>query len=298
MLNFLQTDVDISHLSNFKTKAKTKYFFEVKELSDIGQLSDIYEFAKTQWLWVLIVGWGTNMLFAFDIFDGIIIKNSLEGYLYDKRKKELIVYSNHSIWQVAEDLELKYKKPIWHRFIGLPGSVWGAIYGNAGCFWLETESNLVQVSVYNITKRIFERFSKFDCEFHYRESFFKKNNDYFIIKWYFDLSKIHEKYSSDVDNIKFRNEIQPKWNSCGSFFTNPSKENSAGKLIEEVWLKGFVHGNAYFSEKHANFLMTKEDGWDYRELLYLIELAQKKVFEHKGISLIPEVRIIKNKDIL
>jgi UDP-N-acetylmuramate dehydrogenase len=62
-----------------------------------------------------------------------------------------------------------------------------------------------------------------------------------------------------VDNIKFRKEIQPSGNSCGSFFKNHSKEYSAGKLIEEVGLKGFRYNNAYFSEKHANFLMTKLD---------------------------------------
>lgn len=297
MLNFLQKDGDISHLSNFKTKAKTKYFFEIKNLEDVEKIGLIYDFAKTQKLQVLVVGWGTNMLFAFDVYNGIIIKNSLDGYLYDKKTKELIVYSNHSIRQVAQELEKKYNQKIWHRFIGLPGSVWGAIYGNAGCFGLETESNLTKVDVYNIKTKSFERFHKADCEFEYRESFFKKNKDYFIIKWYFDLSKLYEKYSSDVDNIKFREEIQPKWNSCGSFFKNPSKEFSAGKLIEQVGLKWFVHGNAYFSEKHANFLMTKEDGWDYRDLVYLINLAQVRVKQETGIDITPEVQIIKNKDV-
>ncbi len=297
MLNFLQTDIDISHLSNFKTKAKTKYFFEIKNLDDVEKLSEIYDFAKSQKLQVLVVGWGTNMLFAFDVYNGIIIKNSLDWYLYDKSKKELIVYSNHSIRQVAQDLEEKYNQSLWLRFIGLPGSVWGAIYGNAGCFWLETESNLVKVDVYNIKTKNFERFHKKDCEFEYRESFFKKNKNYFIIKWYFDLSKLHEKYSSDVDNIKFREEIQPKWNSCGSFFKNPSKEFSAGKLIEEVWLKWYHHKNAFFSEKHANFLMAEQENWDYRDQLYLIEMAQVKVKQQFWIDLIPEVQIIRNKDV-
>jgi hypothetical protein len=56
MLNFLQTDIDISHLSNFKTKAKTKYFFEIKNLDDVEKLSEIYDFAKSQKLQVLVVG--------------------------------------------------------------------------------------------------------------------------------------------------------------------------------------------------------------------------------------------------
>ena len=64
-------------------------------------------------------------------------------------------------------------------------------------------------------------FSKNDMNFTYRDSFFKQNESYFIINATFDLSKKIEKYSSDVDNIKFREEVQPAWNSCWSFFKNP-----------------------------------------------------------------------------
>ncbi|MDP2396610.1 MAG: hypothetical protein Q8S84_07980 [bacterium] len=63
--------------------------------------------------------------------------------------------------------------------------------------------------------------------FEYRSSKIKNTNNYFIISALFDLSTLKEKYSSDVDNIYFREHKQPKGNSCGSFFKNPSKENSA-----------------------------------------------------------------------
>jgi len=64
-------------------------------------------------------------------------------------------------------------------------------------------------------------------DFDYRNSIIKKTNKYFIIKVIFDLTKIVQKYSSNIDNIDFRENKQPKGNSCGSFFKNPSKENSA-----------------------------------------------------------------------
>ena len=70
--------------------------------------------------------------------------------------------------------------------------------------------------------------------FSYRNSRLKKEKKYCILRARFDLSEKKEKYSSDVDNIKFREEIQPKGNSCGSFFKNPSKQQSAGYLIEQV----------------------------------------------------------------
>lgn len=98
---------------------------------------------------------------------------------------------------------------------------------------------------------------------------------YFIISARFDLWKFEEKYSSDVDNIDFRENKQPKWNSCGSFFKNP-KWDSAWRLIEAVWLKWYKTWWAYFSQLHANFLMSD---WNatYDDLIKLMKLAQEKV---------------------
>lgn len=295
MQKLLQQNIDITELSNFKTKAKSKYYFEINDIEDVFHLKDIVDFSKEKNLKLLFVWWGTNLLFAFDVFEWIVIKNNLKWFAYDKSKQVLEVYTSESIREMAEKLETDFGQNLWHRFIWLPGSIWGAVFGNAGCFWLETESNFMQAEVYNLETGAIETLSKEQSDFWYRNSIFKQTEKYFIIKAKFDLSQLQEKYSSDVDNIKFRKEIQPSGNSCGSFFKNHSKEYSAGKLIEEVGLKGFIHDNAYFSEKHANFLMTKLDNWDYKDLLFLIELAKKKVFEKFGIELLEEVRIIRNE---
>jgi UDP-N-acetylmuramate dehydrogenase len=93
--------------------------------------------------------------------------------------------------------------------------------------------------------------------------------------------------------LYFREHKQPKGNTCGSFFKNPSRENSAWKLIEEVWLKWNKIWWAFFSDKHANFLMN--DGTaTYTDLLDLIKLAQEKVKGTYNVDLVPEVRIIFN----
>jgi UDP-N-acetylmuramate dehydrogenase len=68
------------------------------------------------------------------------------------KTKALNTQSNESIWEIAEALEQKYDNPLWHRFIGLPGSIGGAIYGNAGCFGLETESNFIHADIYDMLK--------------------------------------------------------------------------------------------------------------------------------------------------
>ncbi|MGE4443755.1 MAG: UDP-N-acetylmuramate dehydrogenase [Candidatus Altimarinota bacterium] len=294
MENTLIKDKDITHLSNFKTTAKTKYYYEINNIDDVFKLKDIIQFSQEQKLKLLFIGGGTNLLFAFDVFEGIVIKNNLKGFFYNPIKKILEVYSSESISEIAKKLENDYGQNLWHRFIGLPGSLGGAVFGNAGCFGLETESNFLEAEVYNLETGNIEKMNKNTSAFGYRSSIFKQTEKYFIIKVRFDLSTLQEKYSTDVDNIKFREEVQPKGNSCGSFFKNHSKEYSAGRLIEESGLKGYSYNTAFFSEKHANFLMTNTDNGNYLDLLYLIDLAKNKVQEKFSIELQPEVRIIKN----
>ena len=233
------------------------------------------------------------MLFAFDKYNGIIIKNNLSWWTYNNDTKILESYSNDIISDIAEIIEKDYGQKIWHRFIGLPGSVWWAVFWNAGCFWLETENNFIEATVIDLESGQVSIMSKNEMLFSYRNSVLKlKEGKYFLVSAKFDLSKKVEKYSSDVDNIYFREHKQPKWNTCGSFFKNPSREQTAWYLIEQVWLKGYKVGWASFSALHANFLMN--DWWTYKDLLQLINLAQEKVKEKFEIDLINEVRIITN----
>ncbi len=293
-IDYLQTNVDISELSNFKTKAFAKLYFEVKSRQDVDKLSEIVEYAKKKWLNILFIWWWTNLLFAFDMFDWIVIKNCLQWWTYDKKTKILEAYTSEKIWDIAKSLENDYGQDIWHRFIWLPWTIGWAVVGNAGCFWLETEWNFEKAEVLDLSNYSITNLQKKSADFSYRSSIFKKTDYYFIISVTFDLNEKVEKYSSDVDNIDFRENKQPKWNSGGSFFKNPSKELSAWKAIEEVWLKGYNHNWVLFSSLHANFLINTKHNWDWRDLIYLIDLAKTKVKNKFGIDLEPEVRIITN----
>ena len=286
----IKENVDITELSNFHTKAKAKYFYEFTW--NIEELKQILEFAKQNNLKKLIVWWWTNLLFAFDIFDWLVIKINLLWYSYDKEKKILKTASWEKISDLAEKWEKDYKNDLWHRFIGLPGTVGGAVSWNAGCFGLETENNFQQAEVFDLTDFQVKTLDKHDMNFAYRTSILKQTWNYILLNAYFDLSKKVEKYHSDVDNIEFRENKQPKWYTCGSFFKNPDRENSAWKLIELVWLKWYKSWWAFFSEKHANFLMS--DGTaTYDDLLKLKDLAKKEIKEEYWYDLEEEIRIIK-----
>lgn len=294
MLDFLEKDKNITQYSNFKTPATAKYFYEITDISELEELKEIFKLIQQKNINYLVISWGTNMLFAFDEFDGIVIKNSLKWWTYNQENKILEAYSAESIWDIAQVLETDDNQDLWHRFIGLPGSIWGAVFWNAGCFWLETQNNFLEAYVLDISTWETLFLSQDDMEFEYRSSILKTSQKYFLLKAKFDLSEKKEKYSSDVDNIYFREHKQPKGNTCGSFFKNPSKEFSAGRLIEEVGLKWYKIWGAYFSDLHANFLMHDGNG-KYQDLLELIQLAQDTVYKKFNIHLENEVRIITNK---
>lgn len=293
-MKILKTNVDITELSNFKLTATASYYYEINTRQDIDNISNIYRFAKNNNLKILFIWWWTNLLFAFDNFEWIIIKNNLLWFKYDKINKILESYSNELISNLAEKLEKDFNQDLWHRFIGLPWTIWWAIFWNAWCFWLETGNNFLSAEVLNLENGQIDILKKNNMNFWYRTSIIKENeNKYFLISAKFDLSKKNEKYSSTVDNIYFRQNRQPKGKTCWSFFKNPSKQYSAWYLIEEVWLKWFKIWGAYFSDLHSNFLMND---WTatYKDLLKLIKLAQEKVKDKFNIDLVNEVRIIKN----
>ncbi len=310
-MKVLQKNIDITTLSNFKTPAVARWYFEVKNDNDVDKVSSIAQFAEEEKLKVLFVGWWTNMLFAFDYFNGIVIKNCLEWWNYDKETKLLNTSSNDVISDIAESLEKDCGQGLWHRFIWLPWSVWWAVFGNAGCFWLETENNFKSAKVLDLPTWEILDLDKQQMIFSYRTSLLKQYGwQYFLISAEFDLSTKVEKYHSDTDNLYFREHKQPKWNTCGSFFKNPvvslewfkrdypeyysddMKIVSAWFLLEKSWLKWHRIWWAFFSPLHANFLMS--DWAKSRDLLDLIHYAQKTVREKFWVKIENEVRIITN----
>ena len=292
MFSFLTQNHEIWHYSGYQTRVFADYFWELADVTDLQKFAEIYQWARSEQIPLLIIGGGTNLLFASDRFEWVVIKNSLSGWGYDSEKKVLYTSSNESIWDIATTLEAKYNQSLWHRFIWLPGSIGWAIYGNAGCFGLVTESNFLSARVYDLCEWIVKYFSKSDMQFSYRHSILKETSQLFLIDAEFDLSEKREQYHSDVDNIDFRENKQPKWFCCGSFFKNPSKENSAGSLIERVGLKGYRHGGAYWSSLHANFLMSDGESCPPSDLIWLVRLTQDLVRVETGIELENEVRII------
>ena len=160
----------------------------------------------------------------------------------------------------------------------VPGSLGGLIKMNAGLKGRSISDTLLEIGTSNVT------LSKDECGFAYRKSDIKG----VIFEAVFRAVKGFDKGLLAEFNEARKN--QPKGASCGSIFKNPPND-SAGRLIEAVGLKGYKTSNCELSARHANFLINHGKG-SFNEAFWLINLAKSKVKESFGIELETEVVIL------
>jgi UDP-N-acetylmuramate dehydrogenase len=174
----------------------------------------------------------------------------------------------------------------------IPGTVGGAVYGNAGAFGKDTCCDLISADIFHKhTGR--EIWPCERLEYTYRASKLKRNEEpAVVLSALFRVEKGEsEEIKNEVDGYrKRRAKIQPPGASVGSVFRNP-EGHSAGKLIEQVGLKGKEIGGAIISPKHANFIINHNHA-SARDILNLILLARSEVYKAFQINLIPEIELI------
>ena len=297
MLHFLEENKDITPFSAYKTHATTRYLFRVKNVEDVSKIASIMDYAKEQNLPVLFLGSGTNCLFAFDEYPGIVVHNELKGYSITETDHQTIleVASGELVHPLVTTLFDKYTISTLVLWAGLPGTIGGAVIGNAGCFKLETRDILIDAEVYFPAQNQICTIKNEEFEFVYRSSKFKNTTKAFVISARFDITKTFpdNEYTRDFtpETLReLRRSKQPAGISCGSFFKNPVG-TSAGALIDQVGLKGTKIGSVMISEQHGNFF-TALPSVDFRDILALRDLAKKTVFEKTRIMLEEEVKII------
>lgn len=132
MLSFLEKNKDLLRYSSFHTPATARYFFELREKEDIGKLQEIHTFAQTNNLPIVFLGSGTNMVFAFDVFEGVIVRNNLKGIEWSDN--DVRVASGELVTPLSVQISKERRNSLFSKWIGLPGTLGGAVAGNAGCF--------------------------------------------------------------------------------------------------------------------------------------------------------------------
>jgi len=282
---------DLKNHCTFQTGGEADYFYE---LSDLKDLQALLKFAKEMKIPYFILGKGSNILFDDKGFRGLVIKNISENITIKNTTVE--ADSGVPVSKLVMETFKKGLSPL-EKWMGLPGTVGGAVYGNAGCNGLETKEILKSVTLLNPKTGRTKKVSAKSLDLKYRSSKLKKSNE-IVLKAIFQLKKSKltsvEQKKIMVDLSHSRLEKQPLGLSSGSFFKNPSPKNPAGMLIDKAGLKGKKVGKAQISEKHGNFLLNL-GGATSAEILKLAKLAKQQVKAKFGIVLVPEVQILDPK---
>lgn len=275
----------LSEVTTFGVGGRARFFIEVDSAQDLS-MALLESISKG--IPYFILGKGSNVLFSDEGFPGLVILNKI-----------IFFQSCEGVFDVGAGysfslLGTKTAKEGWGGLefaSGIPASVGGAIYMNAGANGKETAEHLRQVT-YLTEKGDIQVYPKETLSFSYRHSSFQEMRGA-IISATFALSKHSGAKENQLGIINYRKKTQPYSDkSAGCIFRNPEGEK-AGALIEKCGLKGCKIGGAEVSSFHANFIVNK-GGATAKDILLLIHRVQEVVQEKTGILLEIEVRLAPN----
>ena len=247
-------------------------------------LITLMRFLKSENIPHKILGKGSNLLFSSKPYDGILIKLDEFDDVEFFGKNKIQVGAGFSLVKLS--LMAAKKGLTGLEFAsGIPGSVGGAVYMNAGAYKSDMGYIVERVKVLTPDLKIIYLENK-EMDFHYRSSFLQRHPDYICLEATLKLQKGKREAIEEVirERKQRRIDSQPlEYPSAGSVFRNPEGE-FAGKLIEDSGLKGKKHGGAMISDKHANFVINYDNA-SAEDIKYLIDLAHDTVLKNYDIDM-------------
>lgn len=274
-------------ISNINLRDYTTYKLEGKALcvvmpDDINGLIRLLKFLREKNIKHKILGNGSNLIFS-NYYDGVLIKlDSFQNL--EIVGNRIVVGAGYSLMKLA--LRVSRQGLTGLEFAtGIPGTIGGAVYMNAGAYKSDMGYVVSSVKVLNPDLEV-EILENKELDFHYRTSFLQTHPDYICLEATIFLSKGNVSEIMEVINERKqrRLETQPlEYPSAGSVFRNPEGD-FAGRLIESIGYKGKGVGDAMVSNKHANFIINKghASGEDIKKLIDDIKF---KVNEEYDIDL-------------
>ena len=252
--------------------------------ADVSELIKLLKLLKSRNVKYKILGNGSNLLFSDKEYDGFLIKlNSFDTLTFFGNNK-IKVGAGYSLIKLS--LMAAKKGLTGLEFAsGIPGTVGGAVFMNAGAYKSDMGYVVETVKVLTPNLEIINLENK-EMNFHYRSSFLQTHRDYVCLEVILKLNVGKREAIEYV--IRERREIrvasQPlEYPSAGSVFRNP-EGGFAGQLIEESGLKGMTKGGAMISDKHANFVINYKDATS-SDIKYLIDLAHDTVLEKYNVDM-------------
>ena len=279
----------MSKYTSFKIGGPAECLIKIKTLE---QLKLILKYTNENNIKLTIIGNGSNILVSDDGIKGIVIKieiDNLEINIQDK-KALITVGSGVKLGLLAQKC-LKEEITGFEFVSGIPGTIGGAIRMNAGAHGSEMK-DIVKTVTYVDRNGEIHKIENNQAEFEYRKSLFS-HNDYIIVETEIELEKgnANEIKEKMTEYANFRKEKQPiEYPSAGSTFKRGTDFITA-KLIDECGLKGYQIGGAQISEKHAGFIINKNNA-TAKDVIKLMKYTKEQVYEKFGKTIEAEIEIL------
>jgi UDP-N-acetylmuramate dehydrogenase len=311
--NNARENVSLSQYSTFKLGGPARYFFIAKTSADIVKAATA---AKELNLEIFLLAGGSNLLIADSGFDGLVIK--AENKEINVSGENQIKAEGGASWTdfVNFARENSLSGVAWGA--GIPGTVGGAVRGNAGAFGRSVHEVIKSVEVLDSETATTRVMINAECNFEYRESIFKKHKNLIILDATFQLQKGDKAEIEKEMNerLAYRKNSQPCLPSAGCTFKNiivtdeikkklletiEAKELEekirGGKLgsaflIDKAGLKGHQIGGVKISAEHANFIVKVDDTAKTDHVVQLISYIKQQVRDQFGIQLLEEVQYV------
>lgn len=312
LLPGIKENIPLSEHTTFKIGGKARYFFEAKNKED---LIEAVKLAKKFKLPFFVLGGGSNILFSDKGFKGLVIKMKMHNM--EINNDEIFAEAGVKMSDLIKLFQEKsFKGFEWAA--GIPGTIGGAIFGNAQAFRERMSDIVKKVEALDIKTLKIKEFRNDQCRFETKSSIFKKNKNLIILSAVLKLENGNKKEINEIikEHLDYRKKYHPvNFPSAGSVFINPNKKIKnkkiiknypkieefnnkgiihVGYLIEECGLKGKKIGNAEISNKHGNFIVNL-GGAKSKNVLDLIKLIKQKVKNNFGVSLKEEIQIISDE---
>lgn len=230
-----------------------------------------------------VLGYGSNVIFSDDDYNGVIIR--LDEF-DEVRVDDVVITAGAGVSLVKLAYRALKEGLTGLEFAGgIPGSLGGAVFMNAGAYKSDMGYIVSEIKVLTPELEVKTLYNK-DLNYKYRSSFLQHNPNYICLEATLVLKRGDKKLIKELMETRKQKRLltQPlEYPSAGSVFRNPA-DDYAGRLIEECKLKGFMIGDAEVSKKHANFIVNKGKA-SASDVKGLIDYVHDKVMDETGVDL-------------
>ena len=302
----IQEHIALAPFTTFNIGGPARFFCDVSDEADVVAG---FEWAKTHGMKFVVIAGGSNVLIPDSGLDALVLhvvegSHTLEG-------NTLTADFGCNLLGLIRDAGARALGG-WEKLSGIPGSIGGAVRGNAGAFGTEMKDVVTEVRALHSAHPQARVFTNADCDFSYRQSFFKLHPEWIITRVTVALTPtepaLSKATSKETIAERERRHLQDV-QAAGSFFMNPvasqkvvamfekekgvvSREGRvpAGWLIEKCGLKGAKVGGAVASEQHPNYIVNT-GGASANDVLRLALRIKREVFDRFGVKLKEEAAV-------